>query len=340
MKQIKVVFAIIATLIGAGFASGQEIYAFFYTYGFKGFLGLIVCNLLFTSIIYTVLKLILKNNINNYKDFVTFLVGKNGIIINIIVNLFMLITFFIMIAGFGAYFAQEVGISTYIGSGILAFLCFLTFMTNANGVLRVSSILVPMLIFFIVLIGLINFNTLDLNSLSSFIKNLSFNTNSYKFDWLLSSLLYSSYNSILLIPVLVTLKKYVETKKDIFIISILSGIILFMLAISIFFMLTKVNVDISKLEMPVIYVIKHFYSTFIHIYTFIILASIYTTAISIGMSFLENICLNNRLYPQIVLIMCITGFLFSGFGFSNLIATLYPMFGYLGLAQILLLVFK
>ena len=292
--------------------------------------------MLFTSIIYIVFKLLLENNISNYKDFVTLLVGKNGFILNIVVNLFMLITFFIMIAGFGAYFTQEVGISSFIGSSILACLCFFTFMTNVNGVLRVSSILVPIVIFFIVIIGILNFNALDLN----LIFNLSTKTSSYELNWLLSSILYTSYNSILLIPVLVTLKKYVETKKEIIIISILSGMVLFILAISIFFMLLKVNVDINKLEMPIIYVIKHYYSIFLHIYTFIILTSIYTTAVSIGISFLENICLNNKLYPQIVLIMCITGFLFSRFGFSNMISTLYSMFGYLGIAQILLLVWK
>ena len=70
---------------------------------------------------------------------------------------------------------------------------------------------------------------------------------------------------------------------------------------------------------------------------FIILASIYTTAISIGMSFLENTSVTTISYPLIVLIMCITGFAISGLGFSNLVAMLYPFFGYLGLIQIWLL---
>ena len=54
-------------------------------------------------------------------------------------------------------------------------------------------------------------------------------------------------------------------------------------------MLTKIKIDISNLEMPVLYVIRYYYSSFIHIYAFIILASIYTTAISVGVSFLNNI---------------------------------------------------
>lgn len=45
MKNIlKICFVIIGTIIGAGFASGKEIYTFFNIYGPKGFLGLIISN--------------------------------------------------------------------------------------------------------------------------------------------------------------------------------------------------------------------------------------------------------------------------------------------------------
>lgn len=335
MKYFKVVFAIIATLIGAGFASGQEICNFFYVYGIKGLAGLVVCSTLFSLIIYRVFEIINSRSIENYKELVLFLVGKHGFIMNIIVNLFLLITFFIMIAGFGAFFAQEVGISTYIGSGILACLCFFTFISNTDGVLKVNSMLVPILILFIVLIGFINITNLDKDCLIY----LS-NTNNLKlFDWLLSSILYTSYNSILLIPMLVTLKQYINNKTSTLAVAIFSGLILLLLAILIFFMLTKSDINVNKLQMPVIYVIRKFYRSFIHIYAFIILSSIYTTAISIGISFLKNISNTLRSnYPLIVLIMCITGLGISGFGFSNLVIKLYPFFGYLGLIQIAFLI--
>ena len=43
MKNVlKIVFVIIGTTIGAGFASGQEIYLFFNKYGFMGIIGMIL----------------------------------------------------------------------------------------------------------------------------------------------------------------------------------------------------------------------------------------------------------------------------------------------------------
>ena len=59
MKNIlKIVFVIIGTLIGAGFASGKEIYTFFYSYGEKGIFGIIISSLLIGIIIYNSLRII------------------------------------------------------------------------------------------------------------------------------------------------------------------------------------------------------------------------------------------------------------------------------------------
>ena len=58
---LKIVFLIIAALIGAGFASGQELYVFFYSYGAKGLLGVLVCSFIFGYVAYKVLKIISKN---------------------------------------------------------------------------------------------------------------------------------------------------------------------------------------------------------------------------------------------------------------------------------------
>ena len=67
MKNIlKIVFVIIGTLIGAGFASGQEMYIFFFSYGLEGIAGLFVSNILMGIIIYVSLKIINKYKIKKY----------------------------------------------------------------------------------------------------------------------------------------------------------------------------------------------------------------------------------------------------------------------------------
>lgn len=341
MKNIlKIVFVIIGTLIGAGFASGQEMYIFFFSYGMNGIIGIFISSLLMGIIIYKTLNIINNNKIRTYKDFLNIVIktkSKNKYfnikyIINIIINLFILITFFIMIAGFGAYFEQELGINGFIGSIILSIICFIIFMTNVKGVIKVNEIIIPILITFLLIIGIFNSKNIHILNLSDYIIRTNFS------NWILSSILYCSYNSILLIPTLITLKSYIKNEKNIYKISVISTIIVITLSIIIFSILLRVDVDITNLEMPAVYVITNTFTKMKYIYGFIILSSIFTTSISLGISFLQNTSKNRKSYTHIALIMCITSVLISKIGFSNLVNLLYPIFGYLGLIQILKLI--
>lgn len=340
---IKVVFVIIGTVIGAGFASGQEIYTFFYSYGINGLIGLIICSIFLSIIIYKVLKILTENkNIENYKEFLDTIINRKAknpylnikFILNTIINIFLLISFYIMIAGFGAYFSQELQLNSLIGCSAISLLSFIIFMTSVKGVVKVNEVLTPILIMFIVTIGGINFLKLDLESAITSIVAVK------NHGWFISSILYCSYNSILLIPVLITLSKLVKNKKQTKLISIISGLIILIISICIFFIITRVDVNIANLEMPVVYGISKFFVKLKKIYGFIILSSIFTTSIAIGISLLQNISKNKTSYTQIALIMCITSVPISKIGFSNLVTSIYPVFGVLGLYQILKIILK
>ena len=289
MKDIiKVVFVIIGTFIGAGFASGQEIYLFFFSYGINGLIGILISSILMGYVIYKTLKIIKQYNVQNYKEFLEIIIykkttkyNKNSSIakvINLVVNTFTLVTFFIMIAGFGTYFAQEFGINQLVGSFILATITYIILNTSVKGVVKANGIIVPILIILVGIIGILNIKNLPLLQ----IKNYMILNNNIVF--ILQAVLYASYNSILLIPVLITLNKYIKNKKQITKISILSSVIIAIMSTLIFLLLTKVDVDIEKLEMPAVYVVSNMFYILKYLYGFVILGSIFTTTISLGMS--------------------------------------------------------
>lgn len=213
----------------------------------------------------------------------------------------------------------------------MAIICFLTILTNVNGVVKANQIFTPILIIFIVIIGIINLDSINIKDTLE--KVLQINPD----GWLLSSILYCSYNSILLIPVIITLRKYLKNEKDILIITVLSCVVIFILSITIYLLLSRINIDIGNLEMPAVYVVSTFYSQFKLIYAIIILFAIYTTAVTIGVSLLENITQNKKSYIFFNLLICISGVIVSGIGFSNLVELLYPIFGVLGLIQIFMI---
>ena len=332
IEVISITLVIIGALIGAGFASGQEIFSFFYIYGKNGIYGILIMSILIGIFIYKSLKIIYQKQVYNYNDFLNLFI-KNTKIRNVIlwiVNVLLLVSFYIMVAGFGAYFEQEIGVKRIIGSCILVIMTAIVFFTSVKGVLKVSEYIVPLLMIFIIIIGGTNLLTINSNAEVLCIKK----------GWLLSCVIYCSYNIILLIPVLISIRKQITKKENIKYISILCGIFMIIMSLMLYVLLMRANVELASLEMPIVYVIRNFFKSFKTIYAFIILMSIFTTAISIGIGLLQNISNDRRRYTQSVIFMCITSLIVSNFGFSKLVNLMYPFFGYIGIIQLIYIINK
>ena len=191
-------------------------------------------------------------------------------------------------------------------------------------VIKANEILMPILILSITLIFFFIVKTIGTNNIKELLNQQN------NLDFILKAVLYSSYNSILLIPVLITLKDYLKGRKQILKIAIVSCILLIILSIIIYLILTKVDIDIKMLEMPAVYVISNFLRNLKYIYGIVILGAIFTTAISLGISFLGNKTerkdKEKKKYQIRVIMICILSVLTSQIGFSNLINSLYFIF--------------
>ena len=331
----KITFVIIGTIIGAGFASGQEIYTFFNKYGANGIIGICISILLMSYIIYKTFKIVLENNINNYEEFIKTIMPQkfkdNKILrltISNIINIFLLICFNIMVAGFATYFVQELNISKWFGAIIIAVLSFITLSKNIDGVIRINTFLIPVIILLIDFLGI---------SKIEFVSIVSNNYNNSNY-WILSSILYASYNSITLIPLLIGLKDKINIKKQPIIISICVGTIMLVLSIIIFLLMNTFINQIYGIEIPLIYIASSLGRGFKYIYGSVILIAIFTTAIGSGYGFLSNITKQRKTYMLCAGAICLASIIIGQIGFSSLINFLYPIFGYLGIIQIIFLI--
>ena len=332
---IKIALVIIGALIGAGFASGQEIYLFFFSYGKRGIFGIAVSAILLGIIIYKTMIIIKKNKITTYKEFLLSIVPKKWRkekvleIINIIINIFILITFYIMIAGFGGYLAETIKIPQIIGSSILAIMCVIIMSKETKGIVKVSEIIVPILIVFIVVIGVY---TVISTNVANKIEQMNIINGS---SWLVSGVLYASYNTILLIPVLISVNNIID-RREVSKTSIVITFMIFLLATAVFVSMLKIDVNIKRIEMPISYVISTQLPKLKVLYGIVILTSILTTAISLIAGLMQNVKEKNNKKIWLYLI-CISSIFISQIGFSALINFLYPIFGYIGIIQILLI---
>ena len=92
--------------------------------------------------------------------------------------------------------------------------------------------------------------------------------------------------------------------------------------------------------MPAVYAINNIWPRIKNVYGMIILISIFTTAISLGISFLKNVSINKKSYNVLAVLICASAVIFSNIGFSNLVNMMYPILGCLGLLQLILIMKK
>lgn len=327
-------FVIIGTIIGAGFASGKEIYTFFCVYGTNGLFGILISNFIIGLVIYLTFKIVINNNIKTYSDFIKCLVGSNKILnytINNIMNIFLLISFIVMVSGFGAYFNQEFNIPAIFGALIISVLAFFTFFKDIDGIVKINTFLIPILIFLIILLGF-------KEGISSFAIN-SFPTAS-GFSWILRSILYASYNSIVLIPIIINLQNLLSNKKQVKYVIGFTLFIMVLMSIIIYGVLILNVSEIENIEIPIVFIANKFGIIYKYLYGLVILIAIFTTAISEGYSFLENVAKNKKQYFIYSILICFLSIAFSNIGFGKLLDLLYPLLGYLGLLQIGVLCFS
>lgn len=324
----KICFVIIGTIIGAGFASGKEIYTFFCVYDINGLFGILISNFIIGLVIYLTFKIVIDNNIKTYSDFITCLVGSNKLLnytINNIMNIFLLISFIVMVSGFGAYFNQEFNVPAIFGAIIISVLAFFTFFRNINGIVKINTFLIPILIFLIILLGFKeDIFSFTINSLPS----------TSGLTWILKSILYASYNSIVLIPIIINLQNLISNKKQV---KYVIGITLFIMALMslVIYMVLCLNIlEIKSIDIPIVFIANKFGIIYKYLYGLVILIAIFTTAISEGYSFLNNISKNKKQYFIYSILICFLSIAFSNIGFGKLLDILYPILGYLGLLQI------
>ena len=323
-RILKCAMITIGTLIGAGFASGQEISTFFNRFSEEGILGIIFSSILFGSIIFVILNISNKTNILDYQS----LVKHNKLFIALI-KVFTFICFCIMIAGIGTYVNEQYKMNFWIGTISAGLICFAFFCFQLKGLEKINDYFVPIIIAGIVILCFTSKANFDV----IIFENTIFHQFGLVKNWFQSMVLYFGYNSILLVPILIEMRSYHLNKKEITVLSIFTAQLLCLTGLLIYFTLNQYYPDILYTEMPALLIAKISGQRIFHYYSAVIIFAIFTTAFSSGYAFLK---LNSeKYYFKNSLLICIFGVIFARIGFSNLVNLFFPIFGYFGVLQII-----
>ena len=109
------------------------------------------------------------------------------------------------------------------------------------------------------------------------------------------------------------------------------------LSLTIFSILNSNFFSIVNVEIPIVFIAGNMGRIWKYIYGIYLLMAILTTAVSSGFAFLNNMSKSRKVYWKIALVMSIVSILFGQLEFSKLISVIYPIFGLLGIIQIIFL---
>lgn len=338
MKHVKLIFqgatVFVGTIVGAGLASGQEITQFFSTYGFPGFWGILLCGVFYITMSYIILSISIKYKLNSYADFINLVSpGFFGKITDYLTSFFLISGAAIIMAGSGALLCQHFGISRVVGTLLMLSMALITLLNDTKGLIAINSFIVPTLTAIIITVFALNLfffpDNMSLSSMKSAPVYKSLITN---YQWIISALLYASFNMLSCSGVIVPLTKEIPKKKILVPGLIIGALILTVLSLLINTMLIANSPEIFGFEIPLLFVTSKFTKLIQVILLCIIWCEMFSTEVSdiysVGKTLEDKF---NISYKKSVVALLLIALPISQIGFKRLINVLYPGFGVISL---------
>lgn len=321
----------IGTIIGAGFASGQEVLQFYTGYGWWGILGTIVTVILYPLLGYYLVVLGKRLNALSHKSVIYHICGKYlGFVIDLLLAFFLFGVGVIMVAGSGSLFRQQFGLDLAVGNGIMAVLVIVALLLSLQRLLDVISIITPFAFVLVIVLAIYATVTadtagIDLDAVARTQEQLASG------HWFLSALLHVSFNVAITVSIMAivgaTEKNYTAAKRGAVLGGVTLGVIALVINLAMYFNIS----DLVGTDMPVLIIASEI-SPIVGLATAVILLSmIFNTAVPTLYTFTARFfTVDTRRFKIAAVIVGIIAFALGFIGFTELVGTVYPLLGYVG----------
>lgn len=326
MKNIMLVsYSFIAALIGAGFASGQEILCYFSVFGMNGAFGIALTALLSFIFIYFVLSVSSSCGLYSVRSFldissVPFI--KKAIRITLVG--FSFSVYAAMLSAFGEIMS-EFGISMHTGAFVAAALCAIALCLGNSIVFDING-----------LIGLI-LTAAIVASCAYMIRYREYHTFRDLTPAVVNAGVYSGFNLLSTLPILTVMSRRISHRSEAATAAFISAAAVGVMLTMIYILIATYHGKIPLGELPMLTLAARQSRTFAAIYRGILIAASITTLLSSGGSVLE--AMPGRITPLSVILLSFSGFLLSCVGFSRLVSSAYRICGSIGIAATVYIIY-
>lgn len=337
-NRLMLVMAYLGAVIGAGFASGQEIVQFFVNYGSHGLVGAIVAGLLFALSGALLLNMAHNHQISNYQNLLEYLFGSSrGKIIDFMLAAFLFLGISTMLSASGAIFSEHLYLSKKLGIFLAYILILLLLLTGKKGLVRSYNLLVPVKLLLLLGITVYAAFWLNGNEAAVYINRVNPSTSG---SWLAASILYVAYNFSLAMVIL-TEYQTLTSRREAVEGAIWGGLLLGFLVVAYYLAMSKFLPTISWYEVPMLFITGNISPLIKTVYILVLWVGLLTTALANAYGFSQRATRFTGLKYQTCLILCVTLALpVSMQSFSALVGKVYPIFGVLGIVILIVLIYK
>lgn len=341
-RSLGIAGAYVAWIMGSGFATGQEIFQFFTSYGYMSFVILAINLMGFLLVGTEVLETGRRHR--NDKDFNHFeyYCGKRlGTFYSWFMPVNMFCILIVMVSGAGTALHEYFGLSHVVGAFIMAALTFLSYTIGFKRFVKIVSFTGPVIIGFTLLVGLITVirNSADISGIGEYGAELA-GRQPVPFWWL-SALLYVSYNLWAGSKYYSALGSEAPTVKEartaavIGTIAIMLGILLMNIA-----MMTEIG-NVLVFGVPTLYLAKQISYILGALFSVILLMGIFSASSAMIWMICEKFAdQGTRKGNMIAAGVALSVFLLGLLPFTSLIGYLYTFSGYAGFILIGCIIYR
>ncbi|MBE7040732.1 MAG: hypothetical protein E7400_02055 [Ruminococcaceae bacterium] len=313
----------LGTVLGAGFASGQELVLFFVRFSRRGLLGCLIAGLLFCLLGSLVLSKAHGLAEKTYRNYLETVFGKRTAgFLAFVTEVFLCAGFCIMLSGSGAFFKERLSLSPAIGILVTDAICLAVFLGNLKGLSLVNLILAPIMIFGTLYVSLYTILT---DCQPAWLPQVSSHGR-----FLPYAFFYVGYNMLTAAAVLVPASAIAENAKTAARGGVLGGAVLTLMAVlcSVALFLTE---EVWSGALPMLLLAEHAGSFAYILYSMVLYMAMLTTAVSTGFSVVERMhqAGAGRIYAAFS--VCFLAIPLSFVEFSVLVGHCYVFFGVLGI---------
>jgi len=320
------------TVVGAGFASGQEILQFFTRHGAVAPAAIGFSATLFFILGAAVMELGRRHPSSSLMHVFQQRLGRVHRVAATAMTVILFGVTVAMIAGAGALLQEQFGVSAKLTELLCALVAWLTVVAGLRALVAANSVIVPCMIAFVVGLFILRGPPVTAAPFGFSLKQLP-----HASVLLWSACAYAGLNVGLAVPVLVPLGRVQDRWQTLVLGSLLGSGALFAMLLLIHLVLLGTSATAGA-QVPMAAVVATLGPVLRGLFTAVLLCEIYSTLIAnaYGISAELSGGRNSSLGTRAAVVLALAT-VFAQVGFARIVAVVYPVFGYIGIALLLAL---